>query len=291
MEEPISFDNWDFGKGFAWDSEDKGLPENMTVFDEDSSDFDFVDSSDDSSEEDFYDSDDSANGATAKDEESDSEEEESVDLGEVFLREYLGEDYDKVKNEGRGVTLDQKCEDEKKKRHRFKEGDSVKTRMDKNHGFEVGEIRKVDDEKGVYFIEFDETGVWDECKIDWVDKDGMRLDDEGYWIDEDGKTRLNDYSIGRWVTFPCVKMTGKVRKIIDEGRGKDFGIDSDEWHYVCEDPVKEHTLLPRICVPLNKENRRAYGTREEAEKGLKKEEEEHNKKYVERMEELKVGIS
>lgn len=112
MEEPISFDNWDFGKGFAWDSEDKGLPENMTVFDEDSSDFDFVDASDDSAEEDLEDSEDSAKGATEKEEEeSDSDEEDSVDLGEVFLKEFLGEDYDKVKNEGRGVTLDQKCED------------------------------------------------------------------------------------------------------------------------------------------------------------------------------------
>lgn len=208
----------------------------------------------------------------------------SEDAGEAFLKAYLGEDYAEG-NVGRGVTLDKGGRiNVAKKRPRFKEGDSVQVRKDIAHGEEIGEVRKVDEGKGVYFIEFDETGVWDECEIGWVDATGRRLDMEGYWVDEDGETRLDDYSIGRWVTFPCVKMNGKVRQIVGEERVKNPETHMEEWKYICENP-DDNKLLKRILVDLQREHRRAYETRKEAEEGLKKEESEQNKKVEEYMRE------
>ena len=155
---------------------------------------------------------------------------------------------------------------------RFSEGDNVRVSMDKNHGVEIGVIRKVDRKKGIYFIEFDETGVWDECEIEWVDKTGKRLDEEGYWISEDGKMRLNDYSVGKWVTFPNAKMTGKLRKIIGTQR-MDIGDERDVLTYVCEAPeLPEDGMFKRLCFDLRSMDRVSFGTKEDAEKYLRTEE-------------------
>lgn len=70
-------------------------------------------------------------------------------------------------------------EGEGKKGPRFKAGDTVKVSMKPDLAVEVGEVHEVDEKKGVYYIEFDETGVWDECDIGWVDATAELIDDEG----------------------------------------------------------------------------------------------------------------
>ena len=86
-----------------------------------------------------------------------------------------------------------------KTKHRFKAGDSVQLPIKhwtKSLPGEMGDVREVDEEKGVYLVEFDETGITDPIPFACLDEHGIRYID-GTPVEDAAAKRTVEFHVSR----------------------------------------------------------------------------------------------